>query len=552
MLRRATPDSEAHHSKRQRIAYNEFTPLPSEASPRPSIQETNSPAPIWSEPTGATLDHSSLIREWQTNPYTTDPALVTELVSVFFKHVPETIYCMFPEAPFRAWILSSAVEKSLDDLMLVYTVLALATTFSLSSTYKPIGARYAAICRYACDNRPFTIQLVQARLLLSLYCFANNSPEESWDFCGAGLRVATGLRLNVELEHSDDAHRTIFPYGLTRAGYAECRRRTFWSGYIMDRFNGFCSGHLGIFNPEDIFLRLPSDPSSFEAQAENRNPFFDHTTPPLTNIDWKIGSMAYLINITTIWGDVMTQIYRTSKRPVSLAQTSNFIRFYDNATQRLRAWVESLPSFYTFSKANLARAASTNKLSTFVTMHMCYHTTFMKLNRYVQQSTLTQPQLEHHVSVATHHASALLAKLDTLAGQRTMAPLSPTSFDNMQMKFSSPFVGYSIVGAIDILTAKFTPASIPGRLSAFSGAQYILSELALFWQSSKNQKALVQQRVRDLEELGNSRQEQGGAGAIGFSFGHMGSLVKETADGTLEMREAIEKTFPRDFDCVYA
>lgn len=108
------------------------------------------------------------------------------------------------------------------------------------------------------------------------------------------------------------------------------------------------------------------------------------------------------------------------------------------------------------------------------------------------------------------------------------------------MKFSSPFVSYSIIAAIDILTAKFTPASIPSRLSAFAGAQYVLSELALFWQSSKNQKVLVQKRIRELEDLATGRQE------------HMGSLVKESADGTLEMREAIEKTFPREFDCVYA
>jgi len=123
----------------------------------------------------------------------------------------------------------------------------------------------------------------------------------------------------------------------------------------------------------------------------------------------------------------------------------------------------------------------------------------------------------------------------------------------MPPKFSSPFVGYSIVSAIDILTAKVPISSISTRLASFSGAQTILAELALFWQSAKNQQALVIQRIRDLAELAAGRDEAGGAGSIGYQFGAMGAVVREsTGEGIFEMRDAIEKTFSRDHDCVYA
>ena len=117
-VRQATPDSEIHHSKRQRTGYNDFTPVASEASPRPSVLDPTSPTAPWAEPVNGIANQSSLLQEWQTNPFGTHPMLVADLISVFFKHVPETAYCMFPEGPFKAWVLSVS-EKSADDMMLV-------------------------------------------------------------------------------------------------------------------------------------------------------------------------------------------------------------------------------------------------------------------------------------------------------------------------------------------------------------------------------------------------------------------------------------------------
>ena len=549
----ATPDSETHHSKRQRTGYTDFTPVASESSPRVSVREATSPSNPWPDSlaTGS-IDHS-VARDWQANPYTTQPALVTELLNIFFKHVPETACCMFPERPFKAWVLSGG-DKSLDDLMLVYTVLALGTVFSLKSEHKAIGKQYASISRYACLNRHFSLQLVQSRLILSLYYFATNNANDSWDACGGALRAASGLRLNVEFEKSEDVYLKTFPYGLNRHGYAECRRRTFWSCYLMDRFNGFSFGHSSVIQPEDIFLRLPCDAKSFESEAEVHNPYFDPTTPPIHNVNWTIGSMAYLINVCTIWGEVMANIYRTTQRPVPLTSGSAFTTFYENTTQRLRVWKDSLPTCYQFSAENLKRASDTGKLGTYMTMHTVYYTTSMKLNRYMPLSNLNASQTAHHISVAKQHAETLLVIMDTLAARRTSmpGPLSPNEQSASTDKLSYPFVGYSIISAIDILTAKVSLATLPTQLSSFSGAQSILAELASFWQSARTQQALVLQRIRDLAEITTGKDESTGAGAVGFRFGNMNGVERDTGDRIFEMGDAIEKTVSRDYDCVYA
>jgi hypothetical protein len=459
---------------------------------------------------------------------------------------------MFPESVFKPWVLSNS-EKSLDDLMLIYTVLAIGTVFSLKSEHKPHGIQFSTISRYACDNRPFTIQLVQSRVLLALFYFANNSPEESWDFCGAALRAASGLKLNVELEKSEDAFRTSYPFGLTRSGFAECRRRTFWSCYVMDRFNGFCTGHLSIIHPQDVFLRLPCDSKSFEMQVDVQNPFFDISMTTIPNKNWTVGSMAYLINISTIWGDVMANIYRVSQSPHPIS-TYTWQTFHDTANRRLLAWKDSLPSYYTFSPENLARAANNGKLGTYVTMHAVYHTTMMKLHRYIQISMLNPSKLAHHISIARKHAEALLTTMDTLAAHHNSPASSPTNPHDSRKSFSSPFAGFAIVSAVDILTAKMGPSSVTERLDSFAGAESVMAELAQFWQASKNQHGLVQQRIKDWTEIYRSLKEAGGASTVAFKFGQCGNLVRESSEGEgmLEMREAVERMYPREFDCVYA
>ena len=474
-------------------------------------------------------------------------------MTAFFKNAPETAYCIFPETPFTAWVLSGA-EKSLDDLMLIYTILAFSTVFSSKPEHKSLGIQYASIARYTCDNRHFSLQLVQARLILALYYFAINNANDSWDACGGAIRAASGLRLNLEFEKSGEAYLKSFPYGLNRHGYAECRRRTFWCCYLLDRFNGFSSGHFSIIHPEDIFLRLPCDANSYETQCEVQNPYFEPTTPFIQNDLWTIGSMAYLINICTIWGEVMANIYRTTQRPVPAKSISTFTKFYETTTKRLRAWKDSLPAGYRFSAESLQSATNSGNLGTFMTMHTVYHVAAMKLNRYIQHFSLSSSQVAHHISVAQQHAETVLAIMDTLAARRISSanPTHPGEMSTAVNKFSSPFVGYSIISAIDILTTRVSVLALPDRLSSFAGAQSILTELALYWQSSRIQQTLVSQRVRDLAQLGRRYDEQGRARAITVQDGHMSGVATEVREGVFQMREPLEKTFSRDCDCIYS
>lgn len=525
----ASPDLEAHSAKRRR--YNDFVPLNNGAETA-YLSQNASPVDDKANILMSRRSSEHLLTQWTMNPCDTDEELVKTLIKTYFTHISSVTYDMFPEKPFMAWLMDRHAEKSKDDLMLIYTMLALATVFSSNMEHKKLGEMYAAISRYACDNRHFSLQLVQSRLLLAMYYYANNNPNDSWDFCGSALRAATGMKLNQEIEKTEDSDRDVFPFNLNRHGFAECRRRTFWSAYIQDRFNGFCSGHLSILHAEDIFLRLPCDVKSFNAQVEVNNPYFDPTTCPLQNTLSTIGVMAYIVNITTIWGEVMANVYRTSQRPASYQpqKPSTFMHFYDTMTDRLEAWRESVPACLANTPENITNTAKYGIHGAFVTMHSLYHTTHMKLNRYVSPEHLTTTQLERNIRTAYTHADALLRLSDNIVDVRASAKdfdISPCS---------SPFVGYAIISAVDIISAKGTiPAlsSLPGR---FHGVKDILGELAMFWQSARNQKEMCAERVVDLCRL-----EEGWRDA---------SVMR--VDGhNWQMLVPMERTFARGSDCIY-
>ncbi|ESZ96249.1 hypothetical protein SBOR_3407 [Sclerotinia borealis F-4128] len=531
VLRRASPEPE--YNKRKRSGYNDYTPVASEASPRLSVQDTDPSNTPWVEaPVTRSTDHT-LQSDWQIDPFFSKTDLSNELLAAFFKYVPETAYCMFPKTKFTSWARSTR-EKSLNDLMLIYSILALGAGFSPKSEHKHLGARYAEIARYACDNRRVCIQLVQARLILALYYFAINNSSYSWDFCGSAVRAAAGLKLNIEIEKSDDAYLSTFPFGLDSRGYAECRRRTFWSCYIMDRFNGYGSGHLSMVDPKHVYLRLPCDEHSFENQVDFKNPLFDASISMSLNYPRTLGSMAYLINISTIWGDVMSNIYSNSQRPQP-ARSSEFTDFYQSTMDRISMWKSSLPNRYDFSAAALERISDPGELGSYITLHAVYQTTLMKLNRYVQPYRFDSVQLRGFVHKAEEHARSLLMIMDMVANRRASTDTrSPSS--HVHIEFSSPFVGDAIISAVDILSAKSSKASVPEIINSFSGARSVIAEIAQFWQTAKAQQQLISQRVGDLTEIDRS---------------NWSSPATESSSKWFEMREALEKTFSRENDCIY-
>jgi len=106
----------------------------------------------------------------------------------------------------------------------------------LNSQHTASATRLGGIAEYAVEKNhgKFSLQLVQSRTLLALCYFTHGDFSKAWDYCGEAARAGLGLGLNREEAITNVEDDQAHEYGLNNLGLVECRRRTFWSVYLID------------------------------------------------------------------------------------------------------------------------------------------------------------------------------------------------------------------------------------------------------------------------------------------------------------------------------
>ncbi|MCJ1473635.1 hypothetical protein MMC13_002286 [Lambiella insularis] len=438
-----------------------------------------------------------LASDWRNDLYRTRPQLVMHYMDLYFTHVNSATYRMFSRDTFMDW-MRSTVHKSLDELMVVYSMLAVASIFSNQDTSRSEGSAFARIARYALEKKHghFTLQLAQSRLLLALCHFSTGDLTKAWDYCGSALSVAAGLQMNSEQGILKNTEGTPLDFGLNRHGLEECYRRTYWSAFVMDRYNRTGSGVVFSFQKEDVFLRLPCNEVCYDKQMKTDTPYFDNG-----NIDKQmnnahdpqsLGFMAYLIQISTIWSDMLATIYR-SKHQSPKAYLVGYAQLYDDTNLRLDSWLSSLPSSLQLTAKNASSSVIRGYADTFITIHSLYHTTGMTLNRRVRHNLLAADLIRRNLHKAVQHADGLLTMMQTLRNATTNPSSSPS-------RLSAPFPAYSILHAIDILSSagSLDPPTQRDNLRTWQSGLAVVEQLASFWATAKQQRAQITRRIEAI------------------------------------------------------
>ena len=475
---------------------------------------------------------------WDQDPFEFDERMTEYYLDQYFTKVNYSTYGMFPKGLFMKWV-QQCRQKTSWDKMLLYAMLANGTIFAITPERHADGKTFSSIAHriIAESAGVFNLQVVQTRLILALYDFSQGKASEAWDFMGAAVRAACGMKLNVEEGILNVKDHQILDYGLDKATLIECRRRTFWSVYIMDRFNGFCSGHVAILHNEDCLLRLPCNEQKFEQGTIPLTPFFDNRKIDLQqfacNDPTSLGMMAYLVQIASIWGEVLARAYRSRYQPAS-AWGASFEKFYQQTIERLEAWQQSLGAHLTSSMGNIDNASQSGHLGTYGALHTLYHCTMMKLNRYARHDRMQPQHIDRNVKCAYEHACKTLDMMKAIAKrQRSIKG------GNFGFAISSPFTGFALLTAIDILTATGSMADLLNpesrSIELLVGGIAVMTELSEQYSSAKAQLKLVEDRFEDLMATVQSHEAPAQTRVIAFFA-----------------RDPLEVTFGLDHDLVYA
>lgn len=275
----------------------------------------------------------------------------------------------------------------------------------------------------------------------------------------------------------------------------------------MQRFSGCCSGHLCVIHDEDTSVRLPCTEEVYNNQEAVQTPYFDNelTDQRLCQVvkPSKLGPMAYYAQISSIWGDVLSNIYRSPHQSME-RYSADHEAFHITIHQRLASWKSSLPVYLSYNASNTRAIINNGYMGTFISLHTIYHATIMKLNRHIRHAQLSSATVKRSIQEANHHAIQLLKMMRTLseAGRQEVPNSVPTQIDQQQFKipFSTAFAGYAVLTATDILTAggSIDPAYFKATLGLMNGGLKVVEGLSQFWASARAQCKAICRRVEQL------------------------------------------------------
>jgi hypothetical protein len=249
-----------------------------------------------------------------------------------------------------------------------------------------------------------------------------------------------------------------------------------------------------MLHSDDCFLRLPCREDLYEAQNIPETPYFSTVERSLPrNGSASLGNMAYLIAVSSAWSDVLQNLYRTKHRVID-REDGAYERFYDEKQRQLQAFIDRLPShLFPSNTQNIQQSLQGGYAGTFICLHALYHTTLMKLNRHAAYGELREGGLSRNLRAAQFYARELLKVTHTLS-ELHRERHSP----ELAWIFSTPFQGYSVLSAVDILTSMGSLADMKSDIRLVQSSLEVVQELSRYWASAQKQLQMIVVRLGEL------------------------------------------------------
>ncbi|KAG6032735.1 hypothetical protein E4U41_007151 [Claviceps citrina] len=478
-----------------------------------------------------------LHRAWQMDPFVSDPQAISTVLSRFFGHFDNAIVIRFlPEDVFKSWASSSKHQKGPEDLMLLYSVLACGV--ALSGGPKHISYEYAQVAYFAQKslNAP-CLQLIQSRILLALYNIATSRLWEANELVSSAIATGACLQLNREVDHSSDAALTKYPFDMTRTGYAEARRRTFWSLFMLERLSPLFPERATMIHSEDIYIRLPSDTESFEKQVDACMPVFSPYTSISVLAEGPSDITCHFVEMIHIWSSCQSTINRLANRPNASKAEGLQIR---TLTKRVHDWHTTLPSRLSFNGSNLESAAFSGKVGPFLTMHLLCHHALILLNRY--HSSVAELSVEYRTSHFQKCHENARSIVDIVCCLDRILRIRPSIL-------TTPPPALATVGttAMDILSSTGSLGAINDTISHMRVVKTAVDSTSHIWEPARVCQQLLDRRLQNLCQI----RDQGCLliSTEDFEVGNYSG--DESEQPRWQIYRPLERAYPFDMDVIY-
>lgn len=185
------------------------------------------------------------------------------------------------------------------------------------------------------------LESAQARLLQVFYLLMTCRMNQAWYVFGNLLQIIAALGMHRR-------SRKDKLYSRSRSNYihSQCRIRTFWSAYILDRYLGVVMGRPRHFHDKDIDQDYPDRVDDANMSPAGRTPN-DSDEAEECHID----GFVWNIKLAQFVGQVSDELY--SIRPLPETQC---IKAAQRLALKLEDWQKSLPALLKANPKNLIRS----------------------------------------------------------------------------------------------------------------------------------------------------------------------------------------------------
>ncbi|KAH7251853.1 hypothetical protein BKA59DRAFT_525219 [Fusarium tricinctum] len=540
-LQAASPDTGSH--KRLRVGYDNYVSMGEPVHAMPPVESPRPQLPI--QPPTIELPRISedvLNQAWRTDPSLSDPQSIRTVISHFFVHLDSTMIVRFiPENVFKTWVVNPGHRKSPEDLMILYSILAVGV--ALSGGPKAIAFEYASVAHYAQKYTTVScIQLVQTRILLALYYISVSRSSEASEMMSSAIATASCLQLNVEIEESREDGLATYPFGMNKAGYCEARRRTFWSLYMLERLDGRFPDRLAMINAEDIYTRLPAESHGFERQVDGHAPIFNPYISGVTNgHEREFGISAYLVEMVHIWSNDVCRIYRTARRANMMGAD---VESPQRTLKRIQDWRYALPSRLAFTASNLESAALAGELGPFLTMHLLYNHAMIKLSRHTPAAGRPSSQSAgHQIHTCYEHAIQVLEMAKALVrlhrGGQTV------------LSAPAPVLAMVMAEAVDVYTSSGRLSHVGDVIESVHILQGVIQAMLAIWDNVRSVQKAIDGRLGMLCRI-RDRGRQSVSPVEEYRIFYSSEISDDEKILRWQINNPMEKLYPRDMDIIYA
>lgn len=185
------------------------------------------------------------------------------------------------------------------------------------------------------------LESAQARLLQVFYLLMTCRMNQAWYIFGNLLQIIAALGMHRR-------SRKDKLYSRSRSNYihSQCRMRTFWSAYILDRYLGVVMGRPRHFHDKDIDQDYPDRVDDANMSPAGRIPSENDDTD-----ECHIDGFIWNIKLAQFVGEVSDELYPI--RPLPETQCISAAR---RLAQKLEDWQQSLPALLKTNPKNLIRS----------------------------------------------------------------------------------------------------------------------------------------------------------------------------------------------------